>query len=111
MLHSASRSRAREPVVFLPVNGLFDIASSTLPAQDHQIDGVQRQLDHALISNCIHCLLLWMSDAVVIPLDSGLAQVGCEVAGMALRDAARTRAAGSKGQFVRIVGRWINNQW
>jgi len=30
---------------------------------------------------------------------------------MALRDAASTRAAGSKGQSVRIAGRWINNPW
>ena len=51
-----------------------------------------------------------MSNAVVIPLDAGLAPADCEVAGMALRDAARAQAAGSKGQSVRIAGRWINNQ-
>ena len=50
-----------------------------------------------------------MSDAVVIPLDVGLAPVGCEVAGTALRDAVRTRAAGSKGQSIRIAGRWFNS--
>jgi hypothetical protein len=35
----------------------------------------------------------------------------CEVAGTALHAAARNGTAASKGQFVRIAGRWINNQW
>ena len=59
---------AREPVVFLRVNEAVRRRLLDLPAQDHQIDGVQRQLDHALIPNCIQCLLLRMSDAVVVPL-------------------------------------------
>src|SRR5258706_10740117 len=46
---------AREPVVFLPVNGFVRHRLTDLPAQDPEIDGVQRQLAHALIPTCIHC--------------------------------------------------------